>query len=489
MLKNMRKQLNREKNRIFKIVVIVIISVLIHIPFIIEGLYSKPDGDDFHFMYLVKDYLENGCGYLSAAANVVRDEYFTWQGTFTSTFVLSLLSPFIRFGLKGYSVFNTLHIVFFCSSVFAFSYVICKRLNILSLYKTLFIYDCIIVVAFSIELPYSNFYWMTSVVGYFLPLALGFISLTLCMEYLSYKKKNYIIIASFLGMLASGGSLQVAGLICWCLLVLGIYGVIKYKMRANILFPFGASFMGAVINLISPGNFARKGAIENPLSQIILAGKNSVYVVADCWKDVMLSPIFWIGIIFVVYLGQGKTKVTLKKGLLDIFCFVTGICIQTFPVVLGYGTSTIANRSRSIIIFTTIVCIYIYIYAYLYNDRKLTVCVAAGIMTIGLLGNKDIKTENYTIQLWEELLSGEPKRQWDSWNNIYKEIFDSQEQNVTIELDEPFQDDLFVYSSYAHYDGKVFLSPSFIRYTGKDSVTILWDGQEINLEDVGFKKH
>ena len=57
---------------------------------------------------------------------------------------------------------------------------------------------------------------------------------------------------------------------------------------------------------------------------------------------------------------------------------------------------------------------------------------------------------------------------------IYRTVEESEDMDVRISMRNEFVDNLLVFNTYAHYQGEVFLSPSYVRYTKKNSITIDW---------------
>ena len=104
----------------------VLLYLISLIPIFLFSSYCHPLADDFTYGLLVHRAVVSGGGIpeiLSAAAETVRDYYFTWQGTFSAIFLFALqpgafsesayfLTPFIMIGCLSLSTFVLMHFVY-----------------------------------------------------------------------------------------------------------------------------------------------------------------------------------------------------------------------------------------------------------------------------------------------------------------------------------------------------------------------------------------
>ena len=104
----------------------VLLYLISLIPIFLFSSYCHPLADDFTYGLLVHRAVVSGGGIpeiLSAAAETVRDYYFTWQGTFSAIFLFALqpgafsesayfLTPFIIIGCLSLSTFVLMHFVY-----------------------------------------------------------------------------------------------------------------------------------------------------------------------------------------------------------------------------------------------------------------------------------------------------------------------------------------------------------------------------------------
>ena len=91
----------RKKSEITLTIILAAVGIMFCLPFLLEGFYALPDGDDFHYMYMTQNYLDQGMNYWQAAIRVTKDCYFNWQGIYTANLIENYLSPFLRGGAEG----------------------------------------------------------------------------------------------------------------------------------------------------------------------------------------------------------------------------------------------------------------------------------------------------------------------------------------------------------------------------------------------------
>lgn len=462
------------------------IGICIVFPFILEGFYSLPDGDDFHYMYRTKEYLDQGMSYWNAAINVTRDLYFNWQGIYTSNIIENYLSPFIRGG--GY--FHSLTLVFFlflyCVTMYLLTMLISKYiLKIKTLYAYIFNYDILILLSLCLANPAQDFFWYSSACGYLVPFILGILGTCALLVGFEKNYKGYFVIAGCLGMLAAGGTLQIACIICWFyLLFVAAAFLFKKKNFIRYLSCFGCTVIGTLINVLAPGNWVRKAEQANPDMSLFKGVLDTGIVVAWLLYRIVTAPVFWFVLVLLVLFWTCAPVEKHYKNISSIwlgFIFIAGgggMCALVFPVVLGYGTGYIHERQASIFMmcFSIYLIIFMAIIIQRFLDKILKVrkvmCII-GVLLIIII-TIILPKENYVIRAYKEICSGRPQLSYKNWNYIYRTVEESNEDVVYVSIDNEFIDDLLVFNTYAHYHGKIYLSPSYITYTGKEDIIIQW---------------
>mgnify|MGYP000017640997 CR=1 FL=1 len=158
-------QFNMKRWILFFIVIIFILSL---IPVLYIAIYNHPSVDDFFNGNLARDtFQETRSVYktLSTAYDNTLHTYNSWQGSFSSVFLMSLQPTIWSDNLYFLTTFIML--LSFIISSFFFSYELLVKL--LKLSKTAWLIIISVIVGVSIQLvpsPVSAFYWYTGSVYY-----------------------------------------------------------------------------------------------------------------------------------------------------------------------------------------------------------------------------------------------------------------------------------------------------------------------------------
>ena len=471
------------------ITVLGIVGILICLPFVWEAFYALPDGDDFNAMYRTESYLNKGMGYWKAAFYVTKDFYCSWQGTYSGNMLETILSPFLRGGMKGYSLTCALFVVLFCVEIFILVMLIDKYLlggnNIC---YHLANWNIIMILFFSLSDISQTFYWFSSMSVYLIPMMLGSFGAGLLLIGLYKNEKQYFAFSGILGIIACGGTLSIACFVCWIYLLLVVVSIVERKNRIKCLGVFGCSVLGTLINLRAPGYWVRKSEQINTEFNLSKAVLDTGIVIGRAFYRIISNPVFWICLVFLLLLNSYMSldkydaRSNLKLGLV-LIGGVGGACSLVFPFVFGYGMQCMFPRQESMFI----ICFSIYLAFLLpiilryfvlkgikFQKIGPVACLLAIIVTM-IFGSR----ENYVMRAYREVCSGKPQLSYTNWEEIYTTVEESEDKVVYISIDNEFIDDLLVSNTYAHYGGEIFLSPSYIRYTGKDDIVIQWEDSEV----------
>lgn len=240
----------------------VLLLVLACIPVVYAGRYVFPQSDDFSYAAYSYWALQDGAGIggvIGAAARKVAECYVSWQGTFSSIFLMAL-QP----GIWGDGVYHAvpfLLILLLCVGVFAFFGALlgrwCKS-------KKEAVITAALVCLLAVLRPVSKasaFFWFNGAIHYLG--AFSFLLLFLACELAAFGAKRgkqaYLALACFFGALVGGGNL-VSGLMgCVLVFYLGaILCCLKQKDRLRLLLLPGLILLLAfAVNVLAPGNLLR----------------------------------------------------------------------------------------------------------------------------------------------------------------------------------------------------------------------------------------
>lgn len=475
----------RKKSEITLTIILAAVGIMFCLPFLLEGFYALPDGDDFHYMYMTQNYLDQGMNYWQAAIRVTKDCYFNWQGIYTANLIENYLSPFLRGGQWAYSMTCVFLVFSYCAVMYLFTMLICKYiLKLKSICAYIFHWDVLMLLSLNLANPASNFYWFSSACGCLVPLIFGILGI--CVLLVGFEKncKRHFVFAGVLGMLACGGTLQIACIVCWSYLLFVAAAWLKKKKYIGYLSCFVCAVIATLLNVLAPGNYVRKAEQINADMDLFKAILDMGIAIARALYYIVTTPVFWLALILLILFWTYAPVEKYYRSISNLwigFLLIGGIggaCALVFPVVFGYGTWYMHDRQLSI--FMTCFSIFLEIFMAIVIQRFLdkvlkfrkVSCVVCAFLAIVMIV---LPTENYVLRAYRELCSGRPQLSYENWNYIYQTVKESDEDVVYINIDNEFVDDLLVFNTYAHYHGKIFLSPSYITYTGKEDIIIEWN--------------
>ena len=279
------------------------------VPLIVIAVYSRPCLDDFSYGAEAYHYIQSGdwniLGLLKTAINVDVNYYQTWQGLYTSAFVLAL-QPGI-FGAEFYCIGTWLLLILSFFSLVYFIKTIFKVLKIEKLHWFLAIF----LFAFLMQhMPDINqaLYWFNGAWNYIPFFFLVLVNIAMCCKYIFLEQKSrYIVLACILSFVISGGNhvtsfMNILLLACIC-----GYSVFKDKKKWKILLPLAFAVLGFIIMYVAPGTAVRQEYFQKQgiISTIYHSFKKSLTFTDEyCSKDCF----FYILSIFIIALFTFKKE-------------------------------------------------------------------------------------------------------------------------------------------------------------------------------------
>lgn len=388
---------------IYALLTIAILAVVM--PIIIGAGFTYPCEDDFSFEMGGK-VLEASYGNFFGALYGTMSYYMNWEGTYFSNFLWYFVRPYDRGGLFGvHFVMIALSTLLILAIAFMIKTLIKEHTSVL----VLILVVCIIFFNTSrLGLEKEFLYWYTAGMNYALTTALACITLALAVrlknEDIKKRKNGLAIAGSITGFLASGGTLEVASFNCSWLLLMLILCYKEIPKKKIMVLPFTASFVGALINACSPGNFVRSAATSNGLTYSVFdALKDTLICWKTEWNDIFSNKFFAVLLVaaFIACL-LCKTQV-FSRGISTgkmLLLIPASFFIQfftAFPVVLGYHSSklTYGRTIYTYELLTKLMLLFLVISfaQWLREHLKLSVFIPAGIaLVIGvfLIANNHI---------------------------------------------------------------------------------------------------
>lgn len=367
-------QFNMKRWILFFIVIIFILSL---IPVFYIAIYNHPSVDDFFNGNLARDtFQETRSVYktLSTAYDNTLHTYNSWQGSFSSVFLMSLQPTIWSDNLYFLTTFIML--LSFIISSFFFSYELLVKL--LKLSKTAWLIIISVIVGVSIQLvpsPVSAFYWYTGSVYYTFFYSLSLFLYGFVIKYiLSEKPKTawiYAVITLPLAFFIGGGNFVTSLITAIILLVTIIYLIVKKNKKSRLLIVIFLITLGAIILAsIAPGNAVRQNFYEksSPVVAIIKSlFYGVIYITRSEWTWIKAPATVVCAVAFIIpFMSEiiRNPKIKFRYPLIALaisFCIFSAQFAPTLYSLSNSGPLRLKN-----IIF------YSYLWFLLFNMTYLT---------------------------------------------------------------------------------------------------------------------
>lgn len=460
------------------ITIIMLISAIIAvvIPIIVASSMSFYRGDDFADVGRIWDNRKNIVELFRDSLHYAKRIFLSWQGNYFSMFMYILIHPLLGAGLPQLRVIMVINSVLFAIGLSIFIWSIFKQ-EIISIRCRLILIFCCLLGILGFEVWYQAFYWYTGAIVYTFPLSLAMIALAII---LLSDKKLYYVLAGVLLFCASGGSLAVAAIECYWLLLVIVSRILKKNVRKKDYILFFVAVAGAVANSLAPGNFARHSMIDDSglhLFRAIIFSCNETVITGE-W--LFLDTPFIIIAIVVFFIGvfAGKRK-NVDAAYLWVMIGLSALTpiITYFPVCLGYSSGGGPNRCRFILTFAFVISA---ISIFFFGGQILSARIQTGyrreviIMLLLLLIIMPIKKEGWKFsslipyRTLMKLTEGSIQSCYRGANEIYDAIREDKNEDVFI-FTLPISVDEFL-SMDIKEDPNYLINTECANYFGKNSV-------------------
>lgn len=406
--------------------VYILLILLFLLPLVIIGFYSFPDFDDFAYSTDTYHTLLNGgniIDLLVAAFNTSMEFMQTWQGLYTSAFLLAL-QPGI-FGEQFYFLTVILILAILFIGIYRLVRAIRKDIfKSTSKQNLLLSWFILFFVTETMPNPYEAFYWFNGAVNYLFFLGL---LLIIVAEYITIYNQEKISIFRVIGLsiltfLLSGGNhiTAFAGLFAEFLAVVMI---LVNKKKKALIWPFITGLLGFIFNITSPGTAVRAAAVNMDTSVIETLTMTFRKSFGFFSNFTSISLILFIIIILAFLLKDFKEwEIKFNKKLLLVpalsYILLCGMYCVPYYALGGYGGGRVTDTIY--IIFVILVLINIgLLFKYLLDKKivnitkikpinnkiKMIVTIVI-IVFIGYFGNS-VYYNSTTREAIYELSSGE----------------------------------------------------------------------------------
>lgn len=246
-------------NKRYKLV-ILIIGVILSIPFIFISVYSRPCADDFTYSLEVHRVIINGnwnvLDLIATAAKKSHDIYMTWQGTYTSAFIMALQPGVFNEKLYFLGPLLLLLLNYLCQTYFLNA--LFKKIN-LKMNSWLVSFILLIIVYEGIPSIVNALYWFNGSWHYIPYFYETLLNLGLLFNYIDSNKTWQLACSCTMSFLISGGN-QVTSFTN--ILVLILFCIICYKKNKKTLLNLLFATIGFAIMYLSPGTTYRQSILN-----------------------------------------------------------------------------------------------------------------------------------------------------------------------------------------------------------------------------------
>ncbi len=447
--------------------------------------YSVYYLDDFNHATRIGAFHVGVFEYIKATFSFTKMIYMTWQGTYFSMFLQGLLSPLNNGGLLQLRIVMIINAIFFLSSfIFFINSIICYINKNINIEIKVAVLALIFIQLFS-SLAYPEiFSWFSGATCYSFPLSFLFISLS--MAFGAEEKKNvvYLIFSILSGFCAMGGVLAITGMGCAFVLVLIAVSIIfdkKLKKYLSIVFVSYMAF--ALVAVLAPGNFLRRGYVDtpvNPVKAAFLSCKKLLYGMESLFKDTGIVVIVLLLIVIGLYIGKLIDGKDMKKYVCTSLLMLLVPLATLFPIILGYGgydyfpnrCTFLLNITLTLWILNLSLMAGILLNKYLGKEESIKnasvmiVVIAFTCLTVN--GNRF--EDNIAVKQIGNLANGRIKTFYIECNNMLREIETSPDEEVVLERN-PYSVENFA-EFYLSDDETFGYNVDIANYYGKKSVRV-----------------
>lgn len=427
----------------------VLIFLFCILPVILTCFYIMPAADDFANMSQMKMLvMDQQNSFFEAAAIRTNQLYWQTSGYFFAAFVNLIFSPFFRWGIIGLRIFCIGINLLLYVSLYIFVKVSLKYwLGVSKRSEIMPIYLMLLFCFTNLYLNAEASFWYCVLVAYVLMFIAILWGVLAFFKALELREKKWIVLTSVIGFLASGSSLNVTALNCFIYLLIGLYGFIVLKAKKCSVICFGSALAGAIINVLSPGNYARHDSVSSNY-EIISSVYMSLKMVFMRFYEMFTNTLFpFVLLLLFVYILMFPQKGKIIKHIHPIFLgglFAVALCVFAFPVFLGYSSDYLPDRC----LFVQDAAMYLFFFAVViytanwlkvkYGEWRLRKENIAVLLLLTMVtffswhSGRSLVDTYPSLFLTKQIVNGENTKFRTYWEDVLHEIEFSEEENVVI---------------------------------------------------------
>lgn len=449
--------------------------------------YTVLVGDDFTHGVRVGAFHVPFFQYFGASLQYMKEIYLDWQGTYFAMFIQALLSPINNFGMPQLKVVMILNVLLFAGALFgvvwtAFDFILKdKKMP----HVRLTIFSIILFSVLDADIYTEIFFWYSGAVAYSIPfsfmlLAVMFFLLSNNNSYSNKKRKICAVCSAFFLFCASGGSLAVTGTGCYIVLLLAVgFYLTSRKVSVSNIVVTVAGIIGAVINVIAPGNFSRH--TQNSGGEGFMLLQSAKWTIKNVWaeterltKETMLGVMLIAMLLFGIYLSSRLQKILKEYGIISVLALAAGY-VTALPVAVGYAGPLFPNRCYfilDVVLVVTFLNLAVFIgccldkWAGLRENRSACAVLFVVLFAV-FLAAPETSSDSPLLTVAELMHNGTYRDYHEECVAIYEYLENCEEENVILPMPE-YIDGFECF--YFDQDETSWVNVGIAEYYGKESV-------------------
>lgn len=309
--------------------IILVLVLLSFIPLLFISKYNHMSADDYSYgLETHKTWQETGSftETVKTAGNTVLSYYDSWQGTFTSIFLMAL-QPGV-FGEQYYPIGAVFLICLYGISFYIFGHVMLTRLLHADKYQVGIVTLIMLFVCTQwMQAPVQGFYFYNAGVHYIFMFAMLLFALCLQVFLVTGTKRRVLcsISGAVLGFVVGGGNYVTAFLYLLLFSTILFLSFFCRDKRKNIilqLIPILAFLCSFCISVMAPGNAVRGDKFEDitPIGAVRLAFKYSIEG-CNIWMTLSIVCVFLLFIPIVAGMLKNTEFSFPMPGLVVIYAY------------------------------------------------------------------------------------------------------------------------------------------------------------------------
>lgn len=476
----MLTKMRNRNSRVIWVCALIILSMTL--PIIAATKYGVPCDDDFSNSLIYLSERNVTLGMIMKNASTL---YNSWQGTYFGN-LLAMIPVYMMWGTLGLRIeMLSVTILFFIALFMAikgyygyYARKAGKNFDKGALPMAI-MYMAVVGYGLSTKSLGEFFYWHTGICMYTIPFAMCSLSISVFFSDMNRNRTAKTILACVFALLGCGGALNLAGVLCYMMLLIVVQEWIEGQRNAARITIFICTVLGAFLNTIAPGNYIRHNNYDTSLN-IIKAVANSVFRINRVIAEDLESGILLLVLVMAFWCGyRMQLERTIKKPLVFVALCYLGMIVSDFPVALGVNANVFPWRCAiverfSVGVFVLSIGMYLGNYmAHHFNITKTWASVCLGIVALHCIGmiNPTFALEYTPYKTAIHLVKGDYRVTSDSELEILDEIKYSGDKDIQItkQTDTGWTD---LKTIDLREEKEYWVNQDIAQYYGKESIVL-----------------